>query len=147
MEISINFNNKKINKKAFYNNKKQFDIQQIDTNKILVSEPEPYGKKNATKYIGYNDNVIRPLRILLPKMIAYIKYFVDDKKTMSFVVDDVELLIKYTEIWNEIRDLINKKFDSEPVYNYTITILKQIFMMKLTLEKYPKKTLHINAYH
>ena len=50
-------------------------------------------------------------------MIGYIKYFDDDKKTMSFVVDDAELLIKYTEIWNKIRDLINKKFDSEPVYN------------------------------
>ena len=119
MEKSINFNNEKINKKTFYNNKKQFDIQQIDTNKILISEPEPYGKKNVIKYIiGYNDNVIRPLRILLPKMIGYIKYFDDDKKTMSFVVvDDAELLIKYTEIWNKIRDLINKKFDSEPVYN------------------------------
>ena len=50
-------------------------------------------------------------------MIGYIKYFVDNKKTMSFVVDDAELLIKYTEIWNKIRDLINKKFDSEPAYN------------------------------
>ena len=118
MEKSINFNNEKINKKAFYNNKKQFDIQQIDTNKILISEPEPYGKKNAIKYIiGYNDNIIRPLRILLPKMIGYIKYFEDDKKTMSSVVDDAELFIKYTEIWDKIRDLINKKFDSEPVYN------------------------------
>ena len=34
MEKSINFNYEKINKKAFYNNKKQFDIQQIDTNKF-----------------------------------------------------------------------------------------------------------------
>ena len=50
-------------------------------------------------------------------MIGYIKYFDDDKKTMSFLVNDTELLIKYTEIWNKIRDLINKKFDSEPVYN------------------------------
>ena len=50
-------------------------------------------------------------------MIGYIKYFDDDKKTMSFAVDDAELLIKYTEIGNKIRDLINKKFDSEPVYN------------------------------
>ena len=157
MEKSINFNNEKINKKAFYNNKKQFDIQQIDTNKILISEPEPYGKKNAIKYIiGYNDNIIRPLRILLPKMIGYIKYFEDDKKTMSSVVDDAELFIKYTEIWDKIRDLINKKFDSEPVYNNKyintkvklyITILKQIFMMKIILEKYQKKTVHISAHH
>ena len=99
MEKSINFNNEKINKKAFYNNKKQFDIQQIDINRILIFEPEPYGKKNAIKYIiGYNDNVIRPLRILLPKMIGYIKYFDDDKKTMLFLTNDTELLIKYTEI-------------------------------------------------
>ena len=118
MEKSINFNNEKINKKTFYNNKKQFNIHQIDTNKVLISKPEPYGKKNTIKYIiGYNDNVIRPLRIFLPKIIGYIKYFDDDKKTMSFLVDDAELLIKYAEIWNEIRDLINKKFDSEPVYN------------------------------
>ena len=118
MEKSITFNNEKINKKAFHSNKKQFDMQQIDTNKILIFEPEPYGKKNAIKYIiGYNYNVIRPLRILLPKMIVYIKYFGDDKKTMSFVVDDAELLIKYAEMWNKTRDLINKKIDSEPVCN------------------------------
>ena len=103
MEKSINFNNEKINKKAFYNNKKQFGIQQRDTNKILISEPEPYGKKNAIKYItGYNDNAIRPLHILLPKMIGYIKYFDDDKKTMPFLPNDTELLIKYIKIWNKI---------------------------------------------
>ena len=50
-------------------------------------------------------------------MIGYIKNFGDDKKIMPFLVNDTELLIKYTEIWNKIRDLINKKFDSEPVYN------------------------------
>ena len=103
MEKSIDFNNEKINKKAFNNNKKQSDIQQIDTNKKLISEPEPYGKKNAIKYIiGYNYNVIRPLHILLPKMIGYIKYFDDDKKTMSFLPNDTELLIKYTETWNKL---------------------------------------------
>ena len=48
-------------------------------------------------------------------MTGYIKYF--DDLTMSFAVDYEELLIKYTEIWNKIRDLINQKFDSEPVYN------------------------------
>ena len=133
MEKSINFNNEKINEKAFYNNKKQFDIQQIDTNKILISEPEPYGKKNAIKYIiGYNDNVIRPLHILHPKMIGYIKYFDDDKKTMSFVVDDAELLIKYTEIWNKFRDLINKKFHKFFIF-FPIIFYKNINITTLLL--------------
>ena len=39
-EKVINFNDKKINKKDFYNNKKQVKINDIDINKILVSKPE-----------------------------------------------------------------------------------------------------------
>ena len=46
----IEFKDKKINKKDFYNNKKQFKIKDIDFNKILISKPESYGKKNAKKY-------------------------------------------------------------------------------------------------
>ena len=42
----INFNDKKINEKDFYNNKKQFKLKDIDINKILISKPESYGKKN-----------------------------------------------------------------------------------------------------
>ena len=49
----------------FYNNKdkKIFNIDDIDVNKILVSKKEQYGKYNSFKYfIGYNDNDgIRPL--------------------------------------------------------------------------------------
>ena len=50
-EKVIDFGDKKINKKDFYNNEKQFEIKDIDINKILISEPESYGKKNAKKYI------------------------------------------------------------------------------------------------
>ena len=60
---SINFNVKKIKKSDFYNkNKKIFNIDDIDANKILVSKKEQYGKYNSSKYfILYNDNgVIRP---------------------------------------------------------------------------------------
>ena len=41
----IDFKDKEINKKHFYNNKKQFNIKDIDINKILVSKLESYGKK------------------------------------------------------------------------------------------------------
>ena len=61
---SINFNDKKIKKIDFYNkNKKIFNINDIDINKILVSKKETYGKYNSFKYfIGYSDNdIIRPL--------------------------------------------------------------------------------------
>ena len=60
---NINFNDKNIKKSDFYNkNKKIFNIDDIDANKILVSKKETYGIYNSFKYfIGYNDNVIRPL--------------------------------------------------------------------------------------
>ena len=45
---SINFDDKKIKKSDFYKkkNKKIFNIDDIDVNKILVSKKEAYGKNN-----------------------------------------------------------------------------------------------------
>ena len=62
---SINFDNKNIKKRNFFNkNKKIFNKDDTDANKILVSKKEQCSKHNSSfKYfIGYNDNnVIRPL--------------------------------------------------------------------------------------
>ena len=44
---SINFNNEKIKKSDFYKNKKIFNIDNIDVNKMLVSKKETYGKYNS----------------------------------------------------------------------------------------------------
>ena len=65
---NINFDDRKINKSNFYRNKKLFNIDDIDANKILISKKEPYGKKSSFKYfIGYSDNDdIRLLCIKLP---------------------------------------------------------------------------------
>ena len=46
-ENSINLNNKKIKKSDFYKNKKIFNKDDIDVNKILVSKKETYGKYNS----------------------------------------------------------------------------------------------------
>ena len=47
---SINFDNKNIKKSDFYNkNKKIFNIDDIDVNKILVSKKEQYGKYTSFK--------------------------------------------------------------------------------------------------
>ena len=75
------------------------------------------GIRRQKKYIiGYSDDVIRPIHIFLPQMIGYVKCF-DDNKTMSFLADDTkEFLKEYSKVWGKIRDLIGKKFDSEPVY-------------------------------
>ena len=42
---SISIEDKKISKSKFYKNKKLSKTDEIDVDKILVSEKEPYGKK------------------------------------------------------------------------------------------------------
>ena len=42
---NINFDAKNINKSNFYKNKKTFNIDDIDANKILISKKESYSKK------------------------------------------------------------------------------------------------------
>ena len=71
----------------FTKNKELYKIDDIDVNKILVSNKERYGKKSSLKYfIGYTDNDdIRPLCIKLPQMTGYVQCF-DGNKTMSFKV-------------------------------------------------------------
>ena len=94
----INFDDKKINKSNFYKNKKLFNLNDIDANEILVSRKESYGTKNS---LGYNDDdVIRPLCIIIPQMIGYVKHF-DSNKAMSFKVNDNKLLKKYSKIWEK----------------------------------------------
>ena len=114
---SINFEGKIFNKSNFCKNKKLFNINDFDVNKILVSKKESYGTQNSLKdFIGYKDaDVIKPLCIKLPQMIGYVRNF-DSNKTMSFKVGDNKLLKKYNKIWEKISNLMNIEFDSEPVY-------------------------------
>ena len=85
-EKTINYGGKKINKKYFSNNKKQFNIEHIDINKILISKPETY-ENNMRKYIiGYNDNTISSLQLFLPKMTGHLNIFNDGARKMSFLL-------------------------------------------------------------
>ena len=88
-ENNINFYNKNVKKSDFYNkNKKIFNIDDIDVNKILVSKKEQYGKYNSFKYfIGYNDNdVIRPLYLGLSLMTRYINKLDENKNENKITI-------------------------------------------------------------
>ena len=100
---SINFNNEKIKKSDLYKNKKIFNIDNIDVNKILVSKKETYGKNNSFKYfIGYNDNdVIRPLYLGLSQMTGYINKFDKNKITLSLMIKDKQLSKNYNKMWKK----------------------------------------------
>ena len=71
---------------------------------------ELYATNKSFKYfIGYihNDDV-RPLCIMLPQMIGYVKCF-ESNKAISFKINDNKLLKKYTQIWKKYRNLLNIK--------------------------------------
>ena len=49
-------------------------------------------------------------------MSAYRRDF-DESKYMSFLIKDNEILEKYNEICEKVKNSIKKEFDSEPVHN------------------------------
>ena len=55
---------------------------------------------------------MKPLYLFLPEMSAYRKDF-DETKYMFFFIKDDELLRKYNDISEKVKNVINKEFDSE----------------------------------
>ena len=104
-------------KSDFYKNKKINRIEDINVNKILVSKKESYGTKDSFKYfIGYNDNnVIRPLCVKLPQMTGYARKF-DENATMSFRINNKQLLKNYNKIWEKIENLMKMDLESKLIY-------------------------------
>ena len=50
-------------------------------------------------------------------MGGYIKYFENGDKNMSFIVKNDDVLDKYNEIWDRIKDTLGIEFHSMPVYD------------------------------
>ena len=48
-------------------------------------------------------------------MSGYTKYFDNDGKNMGFKIQDESAYLKYTEIWNKIKDILNVKFHSQSI--------------------------------
>ena len=69
-------------------------------------------------FIGYKEGeIVKRLCIILPQMTEYMKYFENGRKNMSFVIKDDDVLDKYNEIWDKIKETLSIKFHSMPVYD------------------------------
>ena len=112
----IKFEDKEVDKKKIYSSKETILLDSIDLSKIVVSSR---WKLNDTTYKYFcrylNNDVIKPLCIILPQMNGYIKYFDDGGKNMSFVTDDEKVDEKYDEIWNVVKGLLKLKFTTSPI--------------------------------
>ena len=111
-EKRLKFNNVKINKKEFHKSKQTIDLDSVTADKIVVSDKFIHSEEGYKYFIGcQEDEIIKPLCIILPQMNDYIKNFDNGGKNMSF-------LIKNNEVWkkNVVKNKLSIKFNSEPIY-------------------------------
>ena len=91
-------------------------LDSVDLNKIVVSSRWKLNDTTYKYFCGYlNNDVIKPLCVILSQMNGYIKYFDNGGKNMSFVTDDKEVYGKYDEIWNVVKSLLKLKFAASPI--------------------------------
>ena len=107
-------------------------LDSVDLSKIVVSSRWKLNDITHKYFCGYlNNDVVKPLCVILPQMNGYIKYFDDGGKNMSFVTDDEKVYEKYDEIWNVVKGLLKLKFAVSPIRDdkYILAKLK-IFKKK-----------------
>ena len=86
--------------------------------------------------------------LILPHMSGFIKYFKNNKKSMSFLADDEDeddVILKYNKIWRKkIRKLLGVEFYREPVYDEKyikarVKTFEDKVITKFTDNKVPKE--------
>ena len=111
IEKTLKFSNIKVNKKEFHKSKQAIDLDSVTADKFKHSE------EGYKYFIGYQeDEIVRPLCVILPQMNDYIKYFENGGKNMSFLIKNDEVWEKYEDIWDVIKNKLGIKFHREPIY-------------------------------
>ena len=87
-------------------------MENVDIEKILVSNKISLGEKMHKHFIGY-----LYIKLSLPKKSVYVRSYDGQTKWMYFLNEDDDLLEKYNTIWDKISADIKKEFDSKLVYN------------------------------
>ena len=119
-------------------------LDSVDLSKIVVSSKWKLNDTTYKYFCGYLDNdVIKPLCVILPQMNGYIKYFDDGGKNMSFVTDDEKVYEKYDEIWNVVKGLLKLKFAASPIRNDKYILAKLKIFKKKNLTTFNNNTVPI----
>ena len=123
-------------------------LDSVDLSKIVVSSKWKLNDTTYKYFCGYLDNdVIKPLCVILPQMNGYIKYFDDGGKNMSFVTDDEKVYEKYDEIWNVVKGLLKLKFAASPIRNDKYILAKLKIFKKKNLTTFNNNTVPIEKNH
>ena len=102
--------------KKFYSSKEAILLNSVDLSKIVISSRWKLNDTTYKYFFGYlNNDVIKPLCVILPQMNGYIKYSDDGRKNMSFVTDEEKIYEKYDKIWNVVKGLLKLKLTTSPI--------------------------------
>ena len=70
------FDNVEINRKEFHTSKQSIALDLVNVNEILISDKFKHSDTGFKYFIGYrDDNIVRPLCLILSQMSGCIKYF------------------------------------------------------------------------
>ena len=117
-EKTLKFDNIKVNKKKFHKSKQPINLDLINVDQIVISGKFKHSDDGFKYFIGYKEGeIVKPLRIILSQMRVYIKYLENSGISMHFVIKDDDVLDKYNEIQDQIKNILNIKFHSTPVYD------------------------------
>ena len=117
-EKTLKFDNIRVNNKEFHKSKQPINLDLINVYQIVVSVKFKHSDDGFKYLIGYKEGEIaEPMCIISPQVIGYIKNFENGGKNISFVIKDDDVLNKYNEIWNKVKNTLNIKFHSMPVYD------------------------------
>ena len=108
----------RVNKKEFHKSKQPIGLGLVNVDQIVVSEKFKHSIDDSKYFIGYKEGeIVKPLFIILPQMTGYIKYFENGGRNKSFVIKDDDVVDKYNETWDKIKETLNIKFHSILVYD------------------------------
>ena len=119
-EKTLKFDNIRVNKKEFHKSKQPINLDLINVDQIVVPDKFKHSDDGFKNFIGYKEGeIVKLLCIVLPQMSGYMKYFENGGKNMSFVIkddDDDDVLDKYNEIWDKIKEKLKIKFHNMSKY-------------------------------
>ena len=120
-EKTIKFDNIRVNKKEFHKSKQPIDLMSVNTEHIGTSDKFKHSDEGFKFFIGYQqDQIVKPLCIVLPQMSGYINYFENGGNNMSFMVKDGNVLDKCNKIWERFKK------------SQALNLIACLFMMKHT---------------
>ena len=152
-EKILKFDSIKVNKKEFHKFKQPIDLYLMNVDQIVVSDKFKHNDDNILLVTKKALNrlckllIVKPVCIILPQMSGYIKYFENGGKNMSFLIKDDDVLDKYNEIWDKIKEKLNIKFHNTSVHDETYIKAKErefdgVIKTNFLGGKLPKENMH-----